>query len=68
MASQVSPELIALTGGGADGGTQTHNPLITNQLRYQLRYASVLNSLIFVIVIAVVVPRKGLFRIKASIF
>ena len=54
--------------GGADGGTQTHNPLITNQLRYQLRYASVLNSLIFVIVITVVVPRKGLFRIKASIF
>ena len=28
--------------GGADGGTQTHSPLITNQLRYQLRHASVL--------------------------
>ena len=28
--------------GGADGGAQTHSPLITNQLRYQLRYASVL--------------------------
>ena len=54
--------------GGAGDEAQTHNLLITGQLRYQLRYASILNSIIFVIVITVVVPRKGLFRIKASIF
>ncbi len=40
-----SPEMACLSGFliGARDGTRTHDLLITNQLRYQLRHSSILN-------------------------